>query len=61
MKLIVARKAGFCMGVRKALEMVLERAREEKGGIITYGPLIHNPQVVELLSSKRITSSRNME
>ena len=60
MKLIVARKAGFCMGVKRALEMVLERAREAKIGIVTYGPLIHNPQVVDLLSSKRISSNRNL-
>ena len=60
MKLIVAKKAGFCMGVKRALEMVLERAREGKKVIITYGPLIHNPQVVDLLSSKGISSSRNI-
>lgn len=61
MKIIIARKAGFCMGVKRALEMVLDRAREEEGGIITYGPLIHNPQVVELLTSKNISSSRRLD
>ncbi|MFH1037892.1 MAG: 4-hydroxy-3-methylbut-2-enyl diphosphate reductase [PVC group bacterium] len=61
MKIITARKAGFCMGVRRALEMVLDRARREDGKEIrTYGPLIHNPQVVRLLSSKRISSTRDM-
>jgi len=38
MKLIVAKKAGFCMGVKRALEMVLDRAREENNDIFTYGP-----------------------
>ncbi len=61
MKIITARKAGFCMGVKRALEMVIDRARREEGRIITYGPLIHNPQVVSLLSSKRVTASRNQE
>ncbi|MDP8237295.1 MAG: 4-hydroxy-3-methylbut-2-enyl diphosphate reductase, partial [Candidatus Erginobacter occultus] len=43
-----------------ALEMVLDRARrEEKKRIVTYGPLIHNPQVVALLSSKRISATRD--
>ncbi|MEA1927933.1 MAG: 4-hydroxy-3-methylbut-2-enyl diphosphate reductase [Candidatus Auribacterota bacterium] len=61
MKIIVAKNAGFCMGVRRALEMVLDRSRYEKRSILTYGPLIHNPQVVDLLSSKRVSSSRNLE
>lgn len=62
MKIITAKKAGFCMGVKRALEMVLDRARrEEKRRIVTYGPLIHNPQVVSLLSSKRIFAIRDRE
>ncbi len=61
MKIITARKAGFCMGVRRALEMVLDRARgEDQKKIRTYGPLIHNPQVVGLLSSKGISSTRDI-
>jgi len=59
MKIVAAKKAGFCMGVKRALEMVLDRARREDGRIFTYGPLIHNPQVVALLSSKRVTASRD--
>ncbi len=61
MKLIVAKKAGFCMGVKRALEMVLDRARDEKDAIFTYGPMIHNPQVVSLLSLKKISSSRDLD
>jgi (E)-4-hydroxy-3-methyl-but-2-enyl pyrophosphate reductase len=60
-KLIVAKKAGFCMGVKRALEMVLDRAREENNDIFTYGPMIHNPQVVSLLSLKKISSSRDLD
>jgi len=61
MKLIIAKRAGFCMGVKRALEMVLDRAREERQAIYTYGPMIHNPQVVSLLSLKNISSSRRLE
>lgn len=45
-----AETAGLCMGVNRAVNMVLEIARN-KGDkkIYTYGPLIHNPQTVELL------------
>lgn len=59
MKIIVARNAGFCMGVRRALDIVLDRARRGEREIITYGPLIHNPQVVEQLGAKNIHSSRD--
>lgn len=45
-----AETAGLCMGVNRAVNIVLEIARN-KGDkkIYTYGPLIHNPQTVELL------------
>ncbi len=49
------------MGVKRALEMVLDRAREENNDIFTYGPMIHNPQVVSLLSLKKISSSRDLD
>jgi (E)-4-hydroxy-3-methyl-but-2-enyl pyrophosphate reductase len=42
------------MGVRRAVEMVLDAANTEKGPIHTYGPLIHNPQVLEILSEKGV-------
>lgn len=51
----LAKNAGFCMGVRRAMDMVLDIARHmgnEK--IYTYGPLIHNPQTVELLKKRGI-------
>ena len=44
------------MGVRRAVDIVLEIARHENGRrIYTYGPLIHNPQTIELLKSRGIT------
>jgi 4-hydroxy-3-methylbut-2-enyl diphosphate reductase len=52
MEILVARKAGFCMGVERALNMVMDAVRDsQKGSIYTYGPLIHNPQVVKYLES----------
>ncbi len=44
------------MGVRRAMEMVLAEANKEEGPIFTYGPLIHNKQVMDLLESKGVTS-----
>lgn len=54
MKITVAKTAGFCMGVRRAVDMVLDAANTTTGTIYTYGPLIHNPQVLEMLEEKGI-------
>ena len=54
MRVTIARTAGFCMGVRRAVDMVLDASNTSDVPIFTYGPLIHNPQVLELLESKRI-------
>jgi (E)-4-hydroxy-3-methyl-but-2-enyl pyrophosphate reductase len=54
MKIFIAKTAGFCMGVRRAVEMVLDAPSKHEEPISTYGPLIHNPQVLELLEEKEI-------
>ena len=43
------------MGVRRAVEMVLDAPNKHKNPIYTYGPLIHNPQVLSLLKEKGIS------
>jgi len=43
------------MGVRRAVEMVLDAPRKHKTPISTYGPLIHNPQVLNLFKEKEIS------
>jgi 4-hydroxy-3-methylbut-2-enyl diphosphate reductase len=51
----LAKTAGFCMGVRRAVDMVLDIAqRKGKENIYTYGPLIHNPQTIELLRTRGV-------
>ena len=42
----VAREAGACYGVERALKMARTAAGESKGNVHTLGPLIHNPVVV---------------
>ena len=54
MKITVAKTAGFCMGVRRAVDMVLDASNLAGEPIFTYGPLIHNPQVLEMLENKKI-------
>ena len=43
------------MGVRRAVEMVLDAPEKNENPIRTYGPLIHNPQVLEVLESKDVS------
>lgn len=54
MKIIIAKNAGFCMGVRRAVDMVLDAANLSDEPVFTYGPLIHNPQVLEMLEQKKV-------
>ncbi len=54
MNVIKTKNIGFCFGVKRAIKMVLKAA--EKGErVFTIGPIIHNPQMVELLKEKGIT------
>jgi len=62
MEIKLAKTAGFCMGVRRAVDIVLDLAQQEtKRRIYTYGPLIHNPQTIELLKSRGIKPIKNIE
>ena len=57
MRVIVAKKAGFCMGVRKAMDNALDAANKvgsDDSTVYTEGPLIHNPQVLEKLEKQGI-------
>ena len=54
MRIKLANTAGFCPGVRRAMNLILEAANKKKGPLYTYGPLIHNPQAIEMLASKGV-------
>ncbi len=43
MEVILAKSAGFCFGVKRAVDCVYEKV--DCGKIYTYGPIIHNKQV----------------
>ena len=55
MRVKLAKTAGFCWGVERALDIVLETSNKAKAPVYTHGPLIHNPQTVSLLKEKDIT------
>ena len=55
MKVIVAKTAGFCWGVKRAMDAVLEAsARNDGRPVQTLGPLIHNPQALELIGKRGV-------
>ena len=53
MKVTLAKSAGFCFGVKRAVDMVYEQIEDAKERpIYTYGPIIHNEEVVKELAEK---------
>ena len=55
-KIILADKAGFCFGVKRAVDTALKYREKYDKPIYTLGQLIHNNDVVEFLKSKNIYS-----
>ena len=56
MKVIKAKSAGFCFGVKRAVDTVYEQAgrRIRIFQIYTYGPIIHNEEVVKDMRSREV-------
>lgn len=54
MKILVAETAGFCWGVRRALDQAVDLAKKTDSPVQTFGPLIHNAQVLEELTEQNI-------
>ena len=57
MNVITAKSAGFCFGVKRAIDLVLKEIEENNGNtpIYTYGPIIHNENVVNDLKEKGVS------
>ena len=53
-KIIVAKHMGFCGGVRRAVDIAQKTAESAGGAVRTWGPLIHNPQVVGRLEASGV-------
>jgi len=61
MEIILATSAGFCMGVRRAVDLALEASEGRGLAISTYGPLVHNPQVISLLDERGVRCERDID
>jgi 4-hydroxy-3-methylbut-2-enyl diphosphate reductase len=60
-EVVVAKSAGFCYGVKRALDIVDKTARSSQSLVFTLGPLIHNPQVIAKLEDSGVKSVSNLE
>ena len=61
MEVIRAKTAGFCFGVKRAVDTVYEQLEKasESTTIYTYGPIIHNEEVVKDMKQKGIIVLQN--
>ena len=62
MEVKLAKSAGFCFGVNKAIEKLYEQIEKFQGKkIYTYGPIIHNEEVVKKLAAKGVEVIDSLE
>ncbi|WP_161820631.1 bifunctional 4-hydroxy-3-methylbut-2-enyl diphosphate reductase/30S ribosomal protein S1 [Sporotomaculum syntrophicum] len=61
MKVKVAAKAGFCFGVKRAVEMARKCLHDRDGPVYTLGPLIHNDQVIGALAREGINVVNDLD
>lgn len=59
-EIIIADFSGFCFGVERAINIV-ETEANKGGKAVTFGPIIHNPQVVEALEKKGVKPINSLE
>ncbi|MBW1931879.1 MAG: 4-hydroxy-3-methylbut-2-enyl diphosphate reductase [Deltaproteobacteria bacterium] len=60
MKVQLAKVAGFCMGVRRAMDIALEASQNAQPPVYTFGPLIHNPSALSLLKARGVEVLREI-
>ena len=60
MEIILADKSGFCFGVKRAVDTVYEEIKNNRK-VYTYGPIIHNEEVVDDLNKKGVEVLHNIE
>ena len=60
MKVELAKMAGFCFGVNRAVDTVYEEAKQFSP-VYTYGPIIHNETVIDDLEKKGVQVIHSLE
>ena len=56
MKIILAKNAGFCWGVKRVVKITEEEIKKNNSKIYTHGPLIHNREVIKKFEEKGVTA-----
>ncbi len=60
-EIVVARYAGYCYGVERALRITEEALESADRPVATLGPIIHNPSVVAHLASRGVEVVEDVE
>ncbi len=61
MRVETAQHAGFCFGVERAVSLVEALLKEGTSPLYTYGPIIHNEEVIQNLKSRGVTVIEDLE
>lgn len=61
MEVKIAKEAGFCFGVKRAMKMAWNELENQNTGIYALGPLIHNKQAVSKYEEKGLVTVENIE
>ncbi len=60
MEIIIAQNSGLCYGVKRAIRIAKRTKLQKKGDVLTFGDLIHNPQVIANLEEQEIYSIEDL-
>lgn len=61
LEIVLADHAGFCFGVKRAIELAMNLAEDGKHPLSTLGPIIHNPQVVGRLEEMGVETVEKVD
>lgn len=60
MKIVVAKSAGFCFGVKRAIDIALKSAKTKKGSVYMLGDIVHNENVVKNIERAGIKKTKKL-
>ncbi|UUV13323.1 hypothetical protein NQ183_12105 [Clostridioides difficile] len=61
MNIKIAKNAGFCFGVKRAMKMAWDEVEKNDSGIYALGPLIHNKQAVAKYEEKGLKTVNEID
>lgn len=61
MKVLQIPNIGFCFGVKRAIDIATQTVKGSKVPVYTYGPIIHNPQVVQQLEISGVHPIKSLD